>query len=155
VRCAEAKAALRAPPERRRARYAADPTSLHHVGNLVLRRNAELVGYKSNFTILDREDGADLMNLLRDELGIPGMVVMQFGFEGPRSNVHRLENHPRHAVVYAGTHDCDTALGWWRTLPARIRKGTHLLPKALGKLRSHPRKCLIRASGGFCSEKCL
>src|SRR5215468_1251209 len=29
--------------------------TFHHVGNLVLRRNAELVGYKSNFTILDRE----------------------------------------------------------------------------------------------------
>jgi 4-alpha-glucanotransferase len=48
---------------------------------------------------------------LREELGIPGMVVMQFGFAGPPSNVHRLENHPRQAVVYAGTHDCDTAAG--------------------------------------------
>src|SRR6476620_1736172 len=30
--------------------------TFHHVGNLVLRRNAPLVGYQSNFTILDRED---------------------------------------------------------------------------------------------------
>jgi 4-alpha-glucanotransferase len=63
---------------------------------------------------------------LRDELGIPGMVVMQFGYEGPPSNVHRLENHPRRAVVYAGTHDCDTALGWWRTLSPRRRRATGL-----------------------------
>jgi 4-alpha-glucanotransferase len=63
---------------------------------------------------------------LRDELGIPGMVVMQFGYEGPRSNIHRLENHPRRAVAYAGTHDCDTALGWWRTLSARGRRATGL-----------------------------
>ena len=35
--------------------------TFHHVGNLVLRRNAELVGYKPNFTILDREDAKDLM----------------------------------------------------------------------------------------------
>ena len=34
---------------------------------------------------------------LRDELGIPGMVVMQFGFEGRPSNPHRLENHRRGA----------------------------------------------------------
>ena len=63
---------------------------------------------------------------LRDELGIPGMVVMQFGYAGPRSNVHRLENHPRRSVAYAGTHDCDTALGWWRSLSARQRRATGL-----------------------------
>jgi 4-alpha-glucanotransferase len=63
---------------------------------------------------------------LRDELGMPGMVVMQFGFGGPPSNPHRLENHPRRSVVYVGTHDCDTALGWWQTLSARDRRTTGL-----------------------------
>jgi 4-alpha-glucanotransferase len=63
---------------------------------------------------------------LRDRLGIPGMVVMQFGFEGPASNPHRLENHRRRSVAYVATHDCDTVLGWWRTLPARIRRATGL-----------------------------
>jgi 4-alpha-glucanotransferase len=63
---------------------------------------------------------------VRDELGFPGMVVMQFGYEGPASNVHRLENHPRRAVVYVGTHDCDTALGWWRGLSRRQRRATGL-----------------------------
>jgi 4-alpha-glucanotransferase len=63
---------------------------------------------------------------LRDKLGIPGMVVMQFGYGGPPSNLHRLENHPRRSVVYVGTHDCDTALGWWRTLSARERRATRL-----------------------------
>jgi len=63
---------------------------------------------------------------LRDELGIPGMVVMQFAYGGTASNVHRLENHRRRSVVYAGTHDCDTALGWWRSLSARERRATGL-----------------------------
>src|SRR5262245_3660868 len=36
--------------------------TFHHVGNLVLRRNAPLVGYKSNFTSLDREDARELMD---------------------------------------------------------------------------------------------
>jgi 4-alpha-glucanotransferase len=63
---------------------------------------------------------------LRDELGLPGMVVLQFGFGGPPSNVHRLENHPRRSVVYVGTHDCDTAVGWWRGLSARERRATGL-----------------------------
>ena len=65
---------------------------------------------------------------LRDQLGLPGMVVMQFGFGGGRANPHRLENHPGHAVVYTGTHDHDTALGWWRSLPQRERRRTGLDP---------------------------
>ncbi|MGE5273139.1 MAG: 4-alpha-glucanotransferase [Verrucomicrobiota bacterium] len=63
---------------------------------------------------------------LREELGIPGMVVMQFGYDGPPTNPHRLENHVRRSVVYVATHDCDTAVGWWRTLPGRIRQASGL-----------------------------
>jgi 4-alpha-glucanotransferase len=66
--------------------------------------------------------------LLRERLGLPGMVVLQFGFEGGRSNPHRLENHPENAVVYTGTHDHDTALGWWSSLSARKRRATGLDP---------------------------
>ena len=54
---------------------------------------------------------------LRDELGLPGMLVLQFGFEPdePRS-VHRLANHVEHRFVYTGTHDHDTTRGWWSGL---------------------------------------
>src|SRR4051794_40428169 len=61
---------------------------------------------------------------VRRELGMPGMVVMQFAFDGPADNPHRIENHREQTVVYDGTHDCDTAAGWWRTLPPRVRKAT-------------------------------
>ena len=63
---------------------------------------------------------------LRVELGFPGMVVMQFGYEGPRSNLHRLANHRPDSVVYVGTHDMNTALGWWRSLSPRRRAATGL-----------------------------
>jgi 4-alpha-glucanotransferase len=51
---------------------------------------------------------------LRRELGFPGMAVLQFGFDpdDPESP-HRPERHEEHAVVYTGTHDHDTARGWW------------------------------------------
>jgi 4-alpha-glucanotransferase len=58
---------------------------------------------------------------LRDELGLPGMVVLQFGFEPdqPRS-VHRPANHVEHRFVYTGTHDHNTARGFLESLdPAR------------------------------------
>jgi len=60
---------------------------------------------------------------LRDSLGLPGMLVLQFGFEPdvPRS-VHRMENHAEHRFVYTGTHDHDTARGFLESLdPARRR----------------------------------
>jgi 4-alpha-glucanotransferase len=65
---------------------------------------------------------------LRKRLGIPGMVVLQFAFDGGPANPHRPENHPEDAVVYTGTHDHDTALGWWSSLPARKRRATRLDP---------------------------
>jgi 4-alpha-glucanotransferase len=63
---------------------------------------------------------------LRDELGMPGMVIAQFAFEGDSRSPHRPENHPEHAVVYTGTHDHDTAAGWWRSLSERERSRTGL-----------------------------
>jgi 4-alpha-glucanotransferase len=65
---------------------------------------------------------------LRERLGLPGMVVLQFGFDGGSANPHRLENHPENAVVYTGTHDNDTALGWWSSLSAAKRQATGLDP---------------------------
>jgi 4-alpha-glucanotransferase len=63
---------------------------------------------------------------LRDRLGFPGMVVLQFGFGGGPANPHRLENHPENAVAYTGTHDQDTALGWWSSLTAAQKRATGL-----------------------------
>ena len=55
---------------------------------------------------------------LRDELGLPGMLVVQFGFDAdaPHSP-HRPENHVENRVVYTGTHDHDTLRGWYESLP--------------------------------------
>jgi 4-alpha-glucanotransferase len=58
---------------------------------------------------------------LRDQLGLPGMLVLQFGFapDVPRS-VHRMANHVEYRFVYTGTHDHDTARGFIEALdPAR------------------------------------
>jgi len=63
---------------------------------------------------------------LRDELGFPGMVVLQWAFGGSRSNPHSLENHTQNLVVYTATHDTDTAVGWYASLPKREREATGL-----------------------------
>ena len=65
---------------------------------------------------------------LRDELGLPGMVVGLWAFGGRRGSPHRLENHRENSVVYTSTHDTDTAVGWFRGLRPRQRAATGLDP---------------------------
>jgi len=64
---------------------------------------------------------------LRDKFGFPGMRVLQFAFDGKPDNPHLPENFPEHGrvVVYPGTHDNDTALGWYRTAPKDVRENLH------------------------------
>lgn len=47
------------------------------------------------------------------QLGIPGMRVLLFGFDGSPDNPNFLKNHTRNSVVYTGTHDTNTARGWF------------------------------------------
>ncbi len=56
----------------------------------------------------------DVRELL-SALGIPGMVILQFGFSGDDSE-HLPHRHVPNAVVYTGTHDNDTARGWFASL---------------------------------------
>jgi 4-alpha-glucanotransferase len=55
---------------------------------------------------------------LRDELGFPGMHVLQFGFDSRPDSPHRPENVRENGVVYTGTHDNDTTVGWARATGA-------------------------------------
>lgn len=52
---------------------------------------------------------------LRDRLGIPGMKVLEFGFGDPGAHIYLPHNFPPNCVVYTGTHDNDTTVGWWKS----------------------------------------
>jgi 4-alpha-glucanotransferase len=56
------------------------------------------------------------VHALRRRLGLPGMHVLQFAFEGDPHSPHLPHNHEAHGVVYTGTHDNNTTLGWWQAL---------------------------------------
>lgn len=59
---------------------------------------------------------------LRDSLGFPGMKVLQFGFESLGSGDHMPHNfQTSNIVVYTGTHDNDTSIGWYNSLPENIK----------------------------------
>jgi len=53
---------------------------------------------------------------LRDGFGLPGMRVMQFGFDGNPENPHLPRTWTNHAVGYTGTHDNNTTRGWFEAL---------------------------------------
>jgi len=59
---------------------------------------------------------------LRDEMGLPGMRVLQFGFGGGWDNPHLPHQFVRNCVAYTGTHDNDTTIGWHASLHPRDRK---------------------------------
>jgi hypothetical protein len=49
---------------------------------------------------------------LRVSFRLPGMRVLQFGFDGAADNPHLPHNYTRDLVAYTGTHDNDTTQGW-------------------------------------------
>lgn len=55
---------------------------------------------------------APVKDLLRDS-GFPGMAILQFAFAGDATDPFLPHNHRHHSVVYTGTHDNDTTVGWW------------------------------------------
>ncbi len=60
----------------------------------------------------------------RDELGLPGMKVLQFAFDNPR-NPFLPHEYQQNAVVYTGTHDNDTTQSWYHQLPEFQRHYLH------------------------------
>jgi 4-alpha-glucanotransferase len=52
------------------------------------------------------------VDALRARMGFPGMRVLQFAFGGNASNHHLPHNYTQDDVVYTGTHDNDTLMGW-------------------------------------------
>jgi 4-alpha-glucanotransferase len=53
---------------------------------------------------------------LRKKFAFPGMRILQFAFDGGSGNAYLPHNHDVDSVVYTGTHDNDTTIGWWDTL---------------------------------------
>ena len=58
---------------------------------------------------------------LRRKYRFPGMKILQFAFSGGADNPYLPCHHSRDSVVYTGTHDNDTSLGWYLSLDAETR----------------------------------
>ncbi|MEY3807216.1 MAG: 4-alpha-glucanotransferase [Pseudomonadota bacterium] len=56
------------------------------------------------------------VEMLRDEFGLPGMKILQFAFGSGPDNPYLPDHYERNCVVYTGTHDNDTTLGWLQSI---------------------------------------
>lgn len=61
------------------------------------------------------------VDALRQRLGYPGMKVLQFAFNGDPRNVYLPHMYESACVVYTGTHDNDTTIGWFTSLTDKQR----------------------------------
>ncbi len=58
---------------------------------------------------------------LRDDFNLPGMKILQFAFYNNNDDPFLPHNYQHNCVVYTGTHDNDTTLGWWESEPEIIK----------------------------------
>jgi 4-alpha-glucanotransferase len=58
---------------------------------------------------------------LREGCGLPGMRILQFAFGGDGTHEYLPHNYVPNTVVYSGTHDNETARGWWHNAPPHER----------------------------------
>lgn len=92
------------------------------------------------------------VDALRERFKFPGMRVLQFGFDGRGSHIYLPHNYERNTVVYTGTHDNDTTLGWWlhASETEKAAVGAYLNPRPEDAVWS-----LIRAAAASIADLCF
>ncbi len=85
------------------------------------------------------------VHALRENHRIPGMAVLQFGFGDPGAHVYLPHRLTPDRVVYTGTHDNDTTLGWWKTCTDYERRSAEAY---LGRSEDGMNWAMIRAAQG-------
>ena len=86
---------------------------------------------------------------LRQQLGMPGMKVIQFGFGDKGAHIHLPHRYTTDTVAYTGTHDNDTTVGWWKSIGKVERTA---VTAYIGDIGERPTWPLIRAVASSVAE---
>ena len=118
--------------------------------------------YKDLFYALQKSLGDDLPIIaedlgvitpevieLRDAFALPGMKILQFGFDNTDENPFLPHQFVPHSVCYTGTHDNDTTLGWYSKASKESREKVRQYMNTDGKEIAWD---FIRACYGSVSE---
>jgi 4-alpha-glucanotransferase len=65
------------------------------------------------------------VDALREKYHLPGMKILQFAFSGQEDNPYLPHNVEQDSVIYTGTHDNNTTIGWYDTLDDYQRDNFH------------------------------
>ncbi len=110
---------------------------------------------------LGGEEDEQVIDLLK-HTDFPNMKILQFGFNSDMQNIYLPQNYPYNCVCYTGTHDNDTALGWYNKATTKervifntlIRNNTgciaHDMIRALSK--SNSMLCIIPMQDVLCLD---
>ncbi|MGH9563683.1 MAG: 4-alpha-glucanotransferase, partial [Terracidiphilus sp.] len=83
------------------------------------------------------------VDAMRHDLGLPGMKVLQFGFDSRGAHAHLPQSYVPSTVVYTGTHDNNTTQGWWEAATETEQESVEAL---VGPVNGRPTWPLIRAA---------
>jgi 4-alpha-glucanotransferase len=89
---------------------------------------------------------------LRDRLQMPGMRVLQFGFGDAGAHIYLPHRYDPNTVVYTGTHDNDTTLGWWKSCSESERKFAGAL---LGEAGDGVNWAMVRLAQSSTANRCV
>jgi len=93
------------------------------------------------------------VHALRERLKIPGMAVLQFGFGDVGAHAHLPHTFTNEKVVYTGTHDNDTLLGWWRSSATEHER--QQVRAYLGECEEGIHWAMIRAAANSVASLCV
>ena len=77
------------------------------------------------------------VDALREDHHLPGMKILQFAFGGDHTNPYLPANIEANSVVYTGTHDNDTSLGWYQSLDENAKNHLHALLETTEPMMPH------------------
>ncbi len=95
----------------------------------------------------------DDVHALRERLKIPGMAVLQFGFGNVGAHTHLPHTYTSEKVVYTGTHDNDTLLGWWKSSATEYER--RQVEAYLGRCDDGINWAMIRAASDSVASFCI
>ena len=89
---------------------------------------------------------------LRDRLRIPGMRVLQFAFGDRGAHMYLPHRYEANTVVYTGTHDNDTTVGWWKSAQPHEKRAA---AAAFGATDENVHWAFIRAAEASLATLCV
>ncbi|MCE4564168.1 4-alpha-glucanotransferase [Maribellus sp. CM-23] len=104
------------------------PAHGHNLLSLIKSHLGKLLFIAEDLGIITPE-----VDKLREDFGLPGMKVLQFAFTTDAENKDLPHNYGKNFVVYTGTHDNNTTLGWLNALEGEEKRCVKQYLKGEGK----------------------